>query len=128
MKGDDLLAHDDWSEWVEPMRRARMQCEYYGLDGTRDLASFRQMALHMDHLLPRSLGGGHTLENLVITCWPCNLNKGAFDPRNKNADGTRDPNTPRPRMIENVREYLQGAWDYNEKAWRAFIGRLSGNS
>jgi hypothetical protein len=32
---------------------------------------------HFDHVLPWSRGGRHTVENLVLACAPCNLEKGA---------------------------------------------------
>ena len=35
---------------------------------------------HLDHLMPLSKGGEHTLSNLVISCPTCNLQKNAKDP------------------------------------------------
>ena len=35
---------------------------------------------HLDHLMPLSKGGEHTLSNLVISCRKCNLSKNAKDP------------------------------------------------
>lgn len=37
-------------------------------------------AFHIDHYVPLSKGGEHKLENLVIACPKCNLNKSAKDP------------------------------------------------
>jgi 5-methylcytosine-specific restriction endonuclease McrA len=36
--------------------------------------------LHMDHFLPISRGGPHTLGNLLPACGRCNINKGSHDP------------------------------------------------
>lgn len=36
--------------------------------------------IHIDHYVPISKGGQHTLSNLVITCNKCNLSKNAKDP------------------------------------------------
>ncbi len=36
-------------------------------------AAFQAMWLQYDHLLPHSRGGNNDLENLVITCAPCNF-------------------------------------------------------
>lgn len=35
---------------------------------------------HVDHKTPIAKGGGHSAENLVIACKPCNLSKGALNP------------------------------------------------
>lgn len=35
---------------------------------------------HLDHLMPLSKGGEHTLTNLVVSCPTCNLQKNAKDP------------------------------------------------
>jgi hypothetical protein len=35
---------------------------------------------HFDHVFPWSRGGEHTVDNLVISCAPCNLEKGARHP------------------------------------------------
>ena len=35
---------------------------------------------HIDHVLPRSRGGTDEVENLVVSCAPCNLSKGARTP------------------------------------------------
>lgn len=32
---------------------------------------------HIDHVVPKSKGGGNELTNLVIACPPCNLSKGS---------------------------------------------------
>lgn len=33
--------------------------------------------LHLDHVIPLSLGGDHSRENLRVACARCNLSKGA---------------------------------------------------
>lgn len=35
---------------------------------------------HLDHFMPLSKGGKHTISNLVLSCSKCNLKKGAKDP------------------------------------------------
>lgn len=34
---------------------------------------------HLDHVVPRSLGGRTTVDNLVVACMPCNHTKGSKD-------------------------------------------------
>ena len=44
-------------------------CTYCGI-------KIHPSAIHLDHRLPVSKGGGHTLDNLCVTCQPCNNAKG----------------------------------------------------
>lgn len=38
------------------------------------------IAIHIDHILPRALGGSNERKNLQLTCEPCNLRKNATPP------------------------------------------------
>lgn len=51
--------------------RDRFQCQYCG--GKHELT--------FDHVVPRSLGGLTTWENVVAACSPCNLRKGSSLPK-----------------------------------------------
>lgn len=48
----------------------------------------RGVALTVDHIIPQSIGGETTIENLCLACWDCNLAKGdrvtAVDPQTGN--------------------------------------------
>lgn len=46
------------------------ECAYCGAVGE----------LQWEHLFPRSLGGPDTIDNLVLSCAPCNSKKGALNP------------------------------------------------
>ena len=35
--------------------------------------------MHIDHVIPRKVGGDHSLENLRVLCKSCNLRKGALN-------------------------------------------------
>jgi len=48
------------------LKRDGYICAYCGGDATQ-----------VDHVIPRSAGGGHELDNLVACCAPCNTKKGA---------------------------------------------------
>lgn len=52
----DVLERDGW------------RCVYCGVAG---------VPLELDHVIPKSRGGEHSLENLVAACKPCNSSKGA---------------------------------------------------
>jgi len=42
--------------------------------------SLKNKVVHIDHYVPLSKGGEHTLSNLVISCAKCNLSKSSKDP------------------------------------------------
>ena len=44
-------------------------------------AKHKRLAATRDHFIPLSAGGGKGNRNHVLACQPCNLQKGAFDPR-----------------------------------------------
>jgi len=65
----------------------------WGSNNPEQHAAFQAMWLQYDHLLPHARGGNNDLENIVITCAPCNFGRmnytleeiGLIDPR------TREP-------------------------------------
>jgi hypothetical protein len=50
------------------LERDRFRCKYCGA---------QDVELHVDHIIPKALGGQDVLENLATACAPCNLGKGA---------------------------------------------------
>lgn len=54
------------SDWARALRAAQGRCAYCGC----------QTALTMDHVVPLSRGGTHTIGNVVPACGPCNYRKG----------------------------------------------------
>lgn len=50
-----------------------LACHWCGLDTTRQ-------SREVDHVMPISKGGAHCVENLVISCTPCNRSKGSLLP------------------------------------------------
>lgn len=56
---------------VAVLERDGYQCVYCGVDG---------VPLELDHVIPKSRGGDHSLENLVSACKSCNSSKGAKTP------------------------------------------------
>lgn len=45
-----------------------------------DINNKDRLSFHIDHYMPLSKGGLHTIDNLVISCPNCNLTKNAKDP------------------------------------------------
>jgi 5-methylcytosine-specific restriction endonuclease McrA len=67
--------------WGEPGKHAKNAEQHF---------AFQAMCAQYDHIVPHSREGGKThLENLIVTCWPCNCGRmertldevGLIDPR-----------------------------------------------
>ena len=54
----------------EVFKRDSFKCKYCGANG-------ESVVLHVDHLTPVAEGGKNDIMNLVTSCSPCNLGKGA---------------------------------------------------
>jgi 5-methylcytosine-specific restriction endonuclease McrA len=70
------------------MLRDGYECQFCGkqLPGSQ---------LNLDHVMPRSRGGGDTWENLVTACHACNRRKGQRTPREAGMPLRRRPVAPR---------------------------------
>jgi 5-methylcytosine-specific restriction endonuclease McrA len=76
--------------------RDRNQCQYCG-------RSFPTSELSIDHVLPRSLGGGDSWTNLVCACIRCNARKGGRTPEQARMALIRKPVAPRRNPLIAVR-------------------------
>jgi 5-methylcytosine-specific restriction endonuclease McrA len=90
------------------LARDMYRCQYCG-----EHASKRELTI--DHVLPRSKGGGTTWENVVSACGPCNRRKGNRTPEQANMILRTKP--VRPRYIAVV---LLGELNTHE-AWRKYL-------
>ena len=54
------------------------RCVYCGRDMLDDFESW--MSLEIDHIIPKSKGGGDSIDNLVASCNVCNRLKSTFVP------------------------------------------------
>jgi 5-methylcytosine-specific restriction endonuclease McrA len=75
-----VFARDNWT------------CQYCGSRGN----------LTVDHVIPRSKGGGSTWDNIVASCAPCNRRKGNALPRQAGMQLTRQPRVPSPHVFIHV--------------------------
>jgi 5-methylcytosine-specific restriction endonuclease McrA len=60
-------------------------CQYCGYGGEQ---------LSVDHVVPRSRGGGDTWDNVTTACLPCNVRKGNRTPREAGMPLAREPRRP----------------------------------
>ena len=97
----------------EIFARDRHTCQYCGRQRQRPHARPR---------VPRHRGGGHTWENLVAACKPCNHRKGGRTPEEARFRLARPPFEPRSDIYSLFTPYLE---DDRNEAWRnyLFLGR-----
>ena len=89
--------------------RDRFSCQYCG---ARDDLTF-------DHLIPRSLGGHTTWENVVTACAPCNLRKGGLHPRDTGMKPARHPDRPTVHELHaNGRHFPP---NYLHESWQDYL-------
>ncbi len=67
--------------------RDHNQCQYCG-------KKFPTSELSLDHVIPRTQGGGTTWDNIVCACVDCNVRKGGRTPRQANMTLIRKPEKP----------------------------------
>ena len=94
-----LFARDGW------------RCVYCGENGGR---------LTLDHVVPRSRGGGSEWENVVTACAPCNLRKGDRLPEEAAMTLTRQPRPPAPVL------FIRLAAHRVPEVWRTYLPSLDG--
>jgi 5-methylcytosine-specific restriction endonuclease McrA len=72
--------------------RDRWTCQYCG----------SRSNLTVDHVIPRSKGGGADWENIVAACAPCNRRKGDHLPHQANMHPKTAPRAPSPHIFIHV--------------------------
>src|SRR4030081_941558 len=72
--------------------RDGFRCQYCGTSGR----------LTVDHVVPRSKGGGSSWDNIVTSCAPCNLRKGDALPRQAGMQLRKQPRTPSATVFIHV--------------------------
>ncbi len=89
--------------------RDRNRCQYCGERSPRG-------ELNLDHVVPRTLGGRSTWENVVCSCIGCNRKKGGRTPTQAGMRLIRKPARPRWSPVLSV---VNGREGYPE--WRPFL-------
>lgn len=85
--------------------RDRNTCQYCG-------ERFARNDLNLDHVVPRSQGGGSTWENVVCSCFECNRVKGGRTPEQAGMRLLRLPRRPEwtPFVLETFRPARYREW------------------
>ncbi|AFY62258.1 MULTISPECIES: HNH endonuclease [Cyanophyceae] len=84
-------------------------CQYCGYSGDE---------LTLDHIIPRSRGGGDTWENIVTACVRCNVRKGSRTPREANMPLNQTPRRPFSSLYFEVTKHLRSG---THQEWRKYV-------
>jgi 5-methylcytosine-specific restriction endonuclease McrA len=84
-------------------------CQYCG-------KTFNTSKLSLDHVLPRSQGGGASWENIVCACTSCNVRKGGRTPKQAHMHLIRKPVKPKRNPAVSVT-----LSDDRYASWRQFL-------
>ena len=85
------------------------RCQYCG-------KKFPTSELSLDHVIPRSQGGGTTWDNIVCSCVDCNVRKGGRTPRQANMTLIRKPEKPKRSPLLNLKLTQK-----KYQSWQSFI-------
>jgi 5-methylcytosine-specific restriction endonuclease McrA len=99
---------------INVFTRDKYTCQYCGVRPHRS-------RLNLDHVVPRSLGGKTTWENVVCSCVDCNRRKGGRTPQQARLRLRRRPSRPRWTPLVNLA--ISNA-RYDE--WRPFLSIVDG--
>ena len=91
------------------LERDRHTCQY---------CNYRGEQLTLDHVFPRSRGGGDTWENLVTACVRCNVNKGNRTPKEAEMPLQIQPRRPYSSLHFELVKHTRG--EHNQE-WRKYV-------
>jgi 5-methylcytosine-specific restriction endonuclease McrA len=86
-------------------------CQYCG-------KKFKRSELNIDHIMPRSRGGRTSWENVVASCFKCNLRKGGRTPDEANMKLLRVPAKPHQTPFAGLARFIK----YEE--WKPFFNMV----
>lgn len=61
--------------WKKMERQDRMICFYCAMSVSREVPPGNANRATIDHAIPLSKGGKHSVKNFIVSCEPCNLAK-----------------------------------------------------
>jgi 5-methylcytosine-specific restriction endonuclease McrA len=96
----------------EIFMRDDYMCQYCGS---------RSRELTLDHVVPKHRGGGHSWDNLVSACRPCNHRKGGKTLDEARMRLMRTPRRPQPTQYFLWMQRLSGS---ASRAWLKFLPQL----
>ena len=91
------------------LERDRHTCQYCNHKGDQ---------LTLDHVIPRSRGGGDTWENLVAACVRCNVRKGNRTPKEANMMLRTKPRQPHSSLHFEIIKHTQGN---SNQEWKKYV-------
>ena len=91
------------------MHRDSHSCQYCDYTGDN---------LTIDHVIPRSRGGGDTWENLVSACVSCNVRKGSRTPKEANMALRCRPRKPHSSLYFELTKYVKSG---KNKEWQKYV-------
>ena len=84
-------------------------CQYCGYTGDK---------LTLDHVIPRSRGGGDTWENIVAACVCCNVKKGSRTPQEARMPLRHLPRQPYSSLYFEVTKHLKSGM---HQEWQKYV-------
>ncbi len=91
------------------LHRDAQSCQYCGYTGDE---------LTLDHVMPRSRGGGDTWENVVTACVRCNVRKGNRTPKEANMPLLTQPRRPYSGLHFEVTKHVKNGL---HQEWRKYV-------
>ncbi len=91
------------------LNRDNHACQYCGYKGDE---------LTLDHIIPRSRGGGDSWENLITACMRCNVKKGSRTPKEANLHLRTQPRKPYSSLHYEAVSHINNG---SHAEWRKYI-------
>jgi 5-methylcytosine-specific restriction endonuclease McrA len=91
------------------LNRDNHACQYCGHKGDE---------LTLDHIIPRSRGGGDSWENLITACMRCNVKKGSRTPKEANLQLRTQPRKPYSSLHYEAVSHINNG---SHAEWRKYI-------
>ncbi|MFM7470241.1 MAG: HNH endonuclease [Nodosilinea sp. LVE1205-7] len=95
------------------LQRDNHTCQYCGYDGE---------GLTLDHVIPRSRGGGDSWENMVTACVHCNVRKGNRTPKEAGMPLTSQPRKPHSSLYFEVTRQIHNGI---HQEWKKYMIGIS---